>query len=58
MINFATDKNFGLVDIDQRRLPGYSLIGRKQEASCAIIPTVRGISLSGLGLNEFYGVFR
>jgi hypothetical protein len=58
MINFTTDKNSGLIDIDQRRLQRHTLIGRKCEASCALIPTICGTSFSGRGLNDVSGVCR
>jgi len=38
MKNFAADKNFGIVDIDYRRMPRHTLMDSKWAALCTLSP--------------------
>jgi hypothetical protein len=50
IITVISNKCFWLVDIGQRRLEGSTVVGRKGEASNAVIPNFHGTSLCGLGI--------
>jgi hypothetical protein len=50
VINFASDRYFGLVGKGEKGTEGNEVICRKWETSNSVIPTIHGTSFSGLSI--------